>query len=134
MVLLASQVETTTRYLAKIQFLQIKIKDIVYPSVILTPTIEAQIAKKDSEIGEARRLSGLESWNHDKYVSIVAPLKLQLYTLQKQNRIIIAANQFLLSRAESDYQKACVPKRIALQETEEEFAAYLRSIQTNIVG
>ena len=132
MVLTTAQIEMVTQYLAKIQFLQIKLKDVVYPTVLLNPTLDTQIAAKDAEIGEARKLSGIESWNYDKYVSIVMPLKKQLYVLKSQNSNILEVNRILILQAATDYKIACAPKLDALNNTKNAFIDYLRSIEAVI--
>ena len=132
MTLSASTIEQVVRYLAKIEFIEIKLTEVRYDPPVLTSTIEDQIRSIDSQIGEARRLSGLESWTRDHYESVVNPLKFQMYSLIQQNSKIIASNDALISVARAEYESRCVPIRNNLSTARNNFIIYLKSVATEV--
>lgn len=132
MTLTVATIEQIVRYLAKIEFLEIKLSEVQYNPPVLNSTLESQIREIDRQIGDARRLSHLESWSRTKYESIIYPLKTQMYSLIRQNHEIIGYNNTLVDAARLDYESRCSPIRTNLEIVRTNFKNYLKSVSSEV--
>lgn len=96
----------------------------------LLPTKETEIAAKQSEIKQkqedhANGLSYIKT--RTQYISIVQPLKNELYALYAENQTIISENRTRTETAQSNYQAARAPYEITLTEKQVELNTFIEN-------
>ena len=117
MVLAAEQQEKIVRIRANLTKLTDELEKITMPGVVLSPTLDQDIANINSEIISYSNHPGM---TRVQYVTIVQPLKDQRTALINQNIIIKEQNNALQAAAQQQTQtdRAVIQQKIDTAETE----------------
>jgi hypothetical protein len=103
---------------------------IQYIAPELQPTLEADMKAIKDKITAWRFAN--PNRRRAEYIAAIQPLKNQLVQKRAQNELIIANNNALLQKAQSDYQTALASKQADVDALENAIKTYVDSIKENL--